>query len=85
MDWSSVTCLGCGVLTVPFDTAGRVAFVVVVAAVALSLIWFQFLEIRTLYGGDSTPPEQLLNCPSCGARVAADAERCDHCDEPFDR
>jgi hypothetical protein len=86
MGWPSVAPLGCGVLALSFDTAGRVAFVIVVGAVALFVIWFQFLEVRTLYGrGDSTPPEQLTNCPSCGARLPVDAERCDHCDEPLDR
>jgi hypothetical protein len=84
MGWSSVAPLGCGVLAVSVDTVGRVAFAVVVGAVVLVTIWFQFLEARTLYGGDSTPPEQLTNCPACGARLSVDAERCEHCDEPLD-
>lgn len=34
--------------------------------------------------GDRPTPEELTNCPSCGARVPAEGESCEHCGASFD-
>lgn len=53
---------------------------VVVIAVAVVL---SFLKVEALYGGSSTD-EERTNCPTCGARVAADAAVCEYCGDSLD-
>ncbi len=57
----------------------RVGLLVALCAAFLALLALQFGTVRALYGGDGTDHDARTNCPSCGARVAADADACQYC------
>lgn len=62
---------------------GLVGLLAGAAAVALKFLQMQ-LEYREHYGlgsfDESTAADGGVNCPECGARNAADRDRCRHCD-----
>ncbi|MFB6195178.1 MAG: zinc-ribbon domain-containing protein [Haloplanus sp.] len=66
------------------DSVGRAVLWLAFGALVLALIAFQFAKVRALYGGDGST-ERRRNCPSCGARIPADADACEHCGEPVRR
>lgn len=68
------------------EAIGQIALVIGFMAFVLLAIVFEFIKVHELYGsGDSTTPDQLTNCPSCGARISAQADACEYCDSPVDR
>lgn len=70
-------------LVVPV-VAERLLLLVVVFVVVVFVIGFEFQKARTLYGSSDSPsPEQLTNCPSCGSRIAIEADECEYCGEPL--
>ena len=62
---------------------GQLAVVVILVFVGVAV---QFLVFDGLAGDSNAPtPDQKRNCPSCGARVAADAASCEYCNADIER
>lgn len=62
----------------------RVLILLVVLVAGVFVIVFEFRKARELYGSrESPPPEELTNCPSCGARIAVEAGECEYCGDPL--
>ncbi len=55
--------------------------VLVVATIVLS-----FLNAEAVHQSeDNVTPEEQINCPSCGARLAREVDTCAYCGEPINR
>jgi hypothetical protein len=63
----------------------RAGLLVALSATFLAVLALGFARSRALYGGDEMDRDARTNCPSCGARVSADADACDHCGSPLRR
>jgi hypothetical protein len=66
------------------DGVARPLSLLAVAALAAGAVYVSWLRARALYGGDGPDPATLTNCPSCGARMAAAADDCEHCGAALD-
>lgn len=65
------------------QTNARLTFLLVLAGlvlVALSVVYE--LVLLGNFGSDDGGAAKT-NCPSCGARVPADREHCEHCSDPL--
>lgn len=52
--------------------------------ILLFLLWVAVkFVISSWYGDDDVGGIDRTNCPNCGARIAADSDRCDYCTEPL--
>lgn len=86
MDYWAVVLPGQGLPIAIVDGIGQIALVIGFMVIVFVAIAFQFLQVHELYGsGDSTTPDQQINCSSCGARISAEADTCDYCGEPIER
>lgn len=65
----------------------RFAFFALFCVLAAGTILYNFALLQAAFGGDSEPQKSKINCPSCGARTAAESDACDYCEGalPADR
>lgn len=67
------------------DFGVRVGWLVIFGSLFAFAIYFNFLVVRELYGGDGeAKSRRKVNCPACGARTPAEADACGYCEEPLD-
>jgi hypothetical protein len=64
-----------GVLSSP-DPLARGAFLLTTVR-SSSQPSLRFAQVRALYGGDESTATRV-NCPSCGSRVPAEPDACEH-------
>ncbi|QFU83438.1 hypothetical protein [Natronorubrum aibiense] len=60
---------------------GRLVFLVAFGVLVVATIVIRFEHARAVYGSDDATREPKTNCPSCGARILAESDVCEYCEE----
>ena len=74
---------GPSVLLALTEPRKRAVYFLVILALGFILMGFHFAKVRAVYGRSGSDPEGLINCSSCGSRIPAESDVCDHCEEPL--
>lgn len=74
-----------GILADALAVAGVYAFVLALFALAIGGTVVRMGLIQGSLSPDETAsPEEMTNCPDCGARTPIDRSTCEYCDTPLD-
>lgn len=75
-------------LQLPVQSSSPLEVLLLVLAVVAVIVLgglFGAVRLAMIQGtgqSDGPSPEELTNCPSCGARTPVDAASCDYCGDP---
>ncbi len=68
------------------DALGGAVSLIGLAVLVVATIVLSFLNAEAVHQSeDNVTPEEQINCPSCGARLAREVDTCAYCGEPINR